>query len=1395
MRLLKTSPIRPVLDRLPRARRALVLLIALVALVSVIGAQRTAAQEPIDGPRRAATIQPFRYGAQQVTPDLVARPPLESRIAEQVALRRALVADATAQAHLFVRFDGPLANAARRQLAELGISLLRRLDEITWVAGATAEGAGALDARDDVLWADTIDPATKLAPGLLVAEVPQWRERPGDRVVVSVRFHEDVAASEVIALAGALGAELEGFTPETFPTLLSVRFVIDPGQIVALSQAETVALIGPSSPPPEPENDDSQALSRVDVVQGAPFNLSGAGVAVGVWEAEGLVRDTHDSFETIGPGGVITSRVILQSDAAGVATHWHATHVAGTIGAQDTPIARIEGMAPASTLASWTALDDTVEMVQAVTSAGNPGDPTPVRVSNHSYGVHAGWRRRDHPADPPLRFWYRNNAFYGRYTFRAETFDRIVVNHDLIAFKSAGNERDDFHDPAIPNATALTDPANPDLVPPAVDPPPDCNTGGLTTPGGVDVDADCLSPVATAKNIITVGATVLAGTVADLSSFGPTDDGRIKPDLVARGVAVESTHNAHDTATLLADGTSMSSPVGAGVAALMLEQLDTLGETITAAGMKALLIQTATDVTADHYARAPGEAAEDFEGPDFATGWGLINAEAAARLLRLPAGPGIIEDELADEGEVHRLRYPIYIGDLVPELKVTLAWSDPPGNGLTEPVGAQDAAGSTAAEGPGTAAGVVAPVLVNNLDLVLISPTGQRFTPWRVDPDRPDRPAVRDAGADDRNNVEQVSVEGPESGLWLAEVSTGVGEMPQGPQAFALAGPLSGIKIVQPTRDLPARAGTPTNGSHFLVRLRASEGLDTALANLTIAIDGDELTDVSADRVIIHTNPGPETWIVIDPAPRAVGCYDLTIALVDIPDLTDTASQSVCYHDVEEAFDRFIAVDRTGSMHYNSVTSEYYPEKMEAARRAASTFVALSNPEDLIGLLSFQLVDENDDYTVQQDELTRIEQPLIRAESGGVDNLPSVRAIAEGITPSPGNFAFPWETSIGAAIARAWQELDDDGDADAIDNIVLVTDGLENYPPYWDQEGAGGPLKEELAADPDLIIHTVGVGLDADLDILQDIATTTGGLMIPLSEGEGSYSLLSRLTTAFKVFDEDLRGEQRFFYREGVPETVYREFDREGSFMVEPHLDWMTVAFHWDNSSPAGVTLIAPDGSVEMSLTDTDDRHTTYRVLRPEPGEWLYRVPGSIHADGEFTAIASAPTSLGARLVIGETAGDPGGVHSTPVRVWIAEAVPVSGSAVTAVITRPDRSKATVTLRDDGASADGAAGDGVYGFLAEESLPGGYLVDVSATGEYADAEPFERYMVGAFVIPGKPTPPPSFGEGRPGGSHCLEAPWFYALWAAFLVAYMLTLLTLLWLICYFRTARPATSAD
>jgi subtilisin family serine protease len=124
------------------------------------------------------------------------------------------------------------------------------------------------------------------------------------------------------------------------------------------------------------------------------------------------------------------------------------------------------------------------------------------------------------------------------------------------------------------------------------------------------------------------------------SSWGPTDDGRIKPDLVANGQAVFSSEEGFDSDYGVQSGTSMAAPNVTGTAALLLEHYRDLhdDEDPTSATLKGVLIHTASDA---------GNV-----GPDYRHGWGLVNAAEAAEFLTESADT-LRETRLAPRTDEH----------------------------------------------------------------------------------------------------------------------------------------------------------------------------------------------------------------------------------------------------------------------------------------------------------------------------------------------------------------------------------------------------------------------------------------------------------------------------------------------------------------------------------------------------------------------------------------------------------------------------------------------------------------------------------------------------------------------------------------------------------------------
>lgn len=227
---------------------------------------------------------------------------------------------------------------------------------------------------------------------------------------------------------------------------------------------------------------------------------------------------------------------------------------------------------------------------------------------------------------------------------------------------------------------------------------------------------DRLIGLSTAKNPLMVGACAINNQsfLAPFTSFGPTDDGRIKPDLVAPGIDIFSARSNADDAYFSLSGTSMASAVVAGGAILLQEMYFAQNQKyMRAATLKALLIHTANEVG-------------NTQGPDYQAGWGAINLEKATQMLcNEQIDQTFIETSLSNKTEFSYT----FNTSTASQLKITLSWTDPAADVLPP---------SNASRNDRNAR------LVNDLDLRLYDAQGKLLDlPWVLDPENPQKGAQK----------------------------------------------------------------------------------------------------------------------------------------------------------------------------------------------------------------------------------------------------------------------------------------------------------------------------------------------------------------------------------------------------------------------------------------------------------------------------------------------------------------------------------------------------------------------------------------------------------------------------------------------------------------------------
>ncbi len=707
---------------------------------------------------------------------------------------------------MFVQFHDAPDEGQRRQLRQMGVILHRPATGGAWYATVPAAALERLMALPMVRAVSAVEGRDKMPRGLREKGPPFWARNPDGSAGVTVQFYPDVPFDEARRVLKKYGAV--GGKKYLFNRKLSTD--ADPKRLQALAGEDAVSWVDAAAPPPEEHNETAAVRSRVNIIHAAPYGLSGQGVRTSIWDG-GEVYASHGDF-----GGRVT--VV---EHPGVSSH--ATHVAGTImgsGAGDT---RAKGMAPAATLYSYYFYGDVPG--EQYDAAGAYG----LSAANHSWGFVTGWRWNG-----SSWVWYGDSNF-GNYTSYTMDWDELVRLTSLVVVKSAGNDRNDWGDGSHPQ----------------------------------DGPYDCVGQIASAKNIITVGALNDDDTMSVFSSWGPTDDGRIKPDVVANGVTLRSTlpggYGSYS-------GTSMSSPVVTGICALLVERYRSThdGTAPSAAAVKALLIHTARDL--------------GNPGPDYSYGYGIVDAKAAVDVVDadVASARGVIRTEGAGNGQV--IEYEVFVPEEELELKLTVVWTDVPG-----------LPSSTARD------------LVNDLDLALISPGGTVHYPWALSRDHPSQPAFH--GTNSVDNVEQVLVADPAAGSWTVRVTGSA--VPAGPQEFTL---VSSLPFGMPV-SVEAFLSGPSSLEEGSSGLFDASGSAASSGTLTYEWDWDYdgvTFEPSGDTgpTAVHGWPD-ETAVTVAVRASALGQTDIAALEVDVLNVDPvilgsppvTATEEVPYEYMVEADD------------------------------------------------------------------------------------------------------------------------------------------------------------------------------------------------------------------------------------------------------------------------------------------------------------------------------------------------------------------------------------------------------------------------------------------------------------------------------------------------------------
>lgn len=623
-------------------------------------------------------------------------------------------ADSSSSDYILIQTNQPLNRQQKSELADLNVKILEYVPESTYICHYSLADLNPIRALPYVVWANIYLKGFKVSPALqaipstarvtnMLDGMATARSMSQDMKEVEIILHEDASAADVrdeIAAAAKLDPTVLQVSNKKVRLVVQSRYLVDLAAIDEVRHIEEYI-------PKQLHNNIALRIMKADVTH-SRTNLEGSGQVVAVADTgfdKGSTTDVHPAFNNRVLKLYSLGRPNRPNDPDG-----HGTHVAGSIlgdGISSILGGAIRGTAPKAKLIFQSVLDDRGGLGGIPADLNDlflrPYQDDGARVHSNSWGVPGS---------------------NGRYSANSREVDDFVWNHrDFVVCFSAGNDGTDKNRDGVIDAGSVSDPGtakNCITVGASENDRPSFKfTGGVTKygqawPGNFPAEPIASDPVATNPD----------GMVA-FSSRGPTRDRRIAPDVVAPGSAILSTRSrdvvspnagwakSDDPLYFFEGGTSMSNPLVAGCAAVTREYLQAQGiAKPSAALVKAMLINGATDMVGQYIPSETGTI------PNNSEGFGRVDlartVDAASQDEEVTFWDENISLETGEEKKIV-----VSVAPATPLLKVTLVWTDPPGEALQ-----------------------------NDLDLIVRAATGQ---------ERHGNMAAASLEFDRINNVEQVS--------------------------------------------------------------------------------------------------------------------------------------------------------------------------------------------------------------------------------------------------------------------------------------------------------------------------------------------------------------------------------------------------------------------------------------------------------------------------------------------------------------------------------------------------------------------------------------------------------------------------------------------------------------
>lgn len=618
--------------------------------------------------------------------------------------------------YYIIQFSGPIQEAWKRDLADRGVKFLWYLPNYAFVVRMVPSLEAQVRLHPAVRWVGLYQPAYK------ISGQPEFKSREG-RVTSVILVHYDEDLNQVLDGLKAYGVEVIESTVSEFNKMIKADLPLE--TLEAVAGMRQVSWIEPWYPN-KLHNDLCQWVVQTNSSGNRAVwdhGIRGEGQVLS--SSDSGIRVTHNMFydpsvPLTNFGDYPTHRKVVAYKQIGEATfgdeavnYYHGSHTGGTLCGDDS----INGGSSAYDGMAYKA------RIYFMDGGGSSSGIWGYNDLAYLFGPpHGGV-----PGYPETRAYIMSNSWGAQQTSGPMPYDAECMSLDQYTW------------------------ANKDFLP-------------FFSQGNTDA-GNYIGRPAVSKNCVSVGASrngTGANILASFSVYGPTQDGRTKPMVVAPGdgqtanTGLYSANGANNTGYVQMMGTSMSCPAAAG-ATVLVRQYYTEGWYPSGTKTPAdAFVPSAALLKATLLAGADKGTPVI---PDTRYGWGRVNLDSSLFFSGDARKLAVVDDATGLQTGMYK-EYSFTVADSLGQFRAALCWTDYPG---------QPGAGRQ---------------LVNDLDMTLTDPYGATYK-GNVFGSSVSTP---NSGNYDSLNVEENfrRLSGAyRPGIWKLKVSAK--NTPQGPQPYAVA--------------------------------------------------------------------------------------------------------------------------------------------------------------------------------------------------------------------------------------------------------------------------------------------------------------------------------------------------------------------------------------------------------------------------------------------------------------------------------------------------------------------------------------------------------------------------------------------------------------------------------